>query len=53
MQWMMLQNEKPEDFVIATGSTESVRRFCEFTAKKLGWGSKNNSMGIIWENKDF
>ena len=51
MQWMMLQNKEPEDFVIATGRTESVRKFCELTAKKLGWGSKNNSQGIIWENK--
>ena len=48
---MMLQNEKPEDFVIATGRTESVRRFCELTAKKLGWGSKSNSQGIVWENE--
>ena len=51
MQWMMLQNEKPEDFVIATGRTETVRRFCELTANKLGWGSKSNSKGIIWENE--
>ena len=27
MQWRMLQQEKPEDFVIATGRQESVRRF--------------------------
>ena len=38
MQWLMLQNEKPEDFVIATGRQESVRRFIELTASELGWG---------------
>ena len=38
MQWMMLQQEKPEDFVIATGRQESVRRFIELTAQQLGWG---------------
>ncbi|MDC3175778.1 GDP-mannose 4,6-dehydratase, partial [Prochlorococcus sp. AH-716-D13] len=32
MQWMMLQIDKPEDFVIATGRMETVRRFCELTA---------------------
>ncbi len=39
MQWLMLQQEQPEDFVIATGRQESVRRFIEFTAQELGWGS--------------
>ena len=38
MQWLMLQQEKPEDFVIATGRQESVRTFIEITAKVLGWG---------------
>ena len=38
MQWLMLQQEQPEDFVIATGRQESVRRFIELTAKRLGWG---------------
>lgn len=45
MQWLMLQQETPEDFVIATGRQESVRRFIELTAKQLGWGS------IVWEGK--
>ena len=36
---MMLQQEHPEDFVIATGRQESVRGFIELTAQKLGWGS--------------
>ena len=39
MQWRMLQQEQPEDFVIATGRQESVRRFIELSAKALGWGA--------------
>ncbi|MBK16599.1 MAG: GDP-mannose 4,6-dehydratase [Prochlorococcus sp. SP3034] len=51
MQWMMLQMENPEDFVIATGRMESVRRFCELTANALGWSKDQNDSGILWENK--
>jgi len=36
MQWMMLQQEKPQDFVIATGSQYSVRDFITWTAAELG-----------------
>ncbi|MFN6994925.1 MAG: GDP-mannose 4,6-dehydratase [Aquincola tertiaricarbonis] len=36
MQWMMLQQDQPEDFVIATGVQYSVRQFVEFAAKELG-----------------
>ena len=43
MQWMMLQQEKPFDFVIATGRQESIRKFIELTARELNWGS------IVWE----
>ena len=43
MQWMMLQQEAPEDFVIATGKQETVRKFAELTAVELGW------KGIKWE----
>ena len=39
MQWRMLQQATPEDFVIATGRQESVRRFIELTAAQLGWGA--------------
>jgi len=43
MQWRMLQQSgPPEDFVIATGRQESVRRFIELSAGALGWG------GIEW-----
>ena len=49
MQWLMLQQKEPEDFVIATGRTEKVRRFVELSAKKLGWNKKNDGPSIIWE----
>ena len=49
MQWLMLQQEKPDDFVIATGRQESVRRFIELAANQLNWNKSNSS--IIWEGK--
>ncbi len=36
MQWMMLQQDHPEDFVIATGRQYSVREFVRWTAEELG-----------------
>ena len=51
MQWMMLQQDKPDDYVIATGKMESVRRFIEICAKKLKWNKKDNEPGIIWEGE--
>lgn len=36
MQWMMLQGDEPEDFVIATGVQYSVREFITWTARELG-----------------
>jgi len=36
MQWLMLQQEQPEDFVIATGEQHSVREFVEVAAGELG-----------------
>jgi len=42
MQWMMLQQEQPEDFVIATGVQYSVRQFINWTAEALG-------MQLRWE----
>jgi GDPmannose 4,6-dehydratase len=36
MQWLMLQQEQPDDFVIATGEQHSVREFVEVAAAKLG-----------------
>ena len=37
MQWLMLQQEKPEDFVIATGKQYSVREFVNHAADALGF----------------
>lgn len=34
--WLMLQNDKPEDFVIATGEQHSVREFCYYAFKHVG-----------------
>ena len=45
MQWLMLQQEKPDDYVIATGRMESVRKFVEISARELGWNKKNNNEG--------
>jgi GDPmannose 4,6-dehydratase len=36
MQWMMLQQDKPKDFVIATGVQYSVREFVKWSAQALG-----------------
>jgi GDPmannose 4,6-dehydratase len=44
MQWMMLQQDQPEDFVIATGVQYSVRQFIEWTAAELG-------MQLRWEGQ--
>ncbi|MCZ8411720.1 GDP-mannose 4,6-dehydratase [Achromobacter dolens] len=44
MQWMMLQQDQPEDFVIATGVQFSVRDFVDAAAKELG-------MKITWEGE--
>ena len=44
MQWLMLQQEHPEDFVIATGEQHSVRDFVNAAATKL-------SMTISWRGK--
>ena len=44
MQWMMLQQDTPDDFVIATGKQYSVRQFIEWTATALG-------MQLRWEGE--
>ncbi len=51
MQWLMLQQAKPEDFVIATGIQYSVRQFLETAAKRAGFnliwkGSGINEKGV-------
>ncbi len=52
MQWLMLQQEEPEDYVIATGEQHSVREFIETAGRELGikleWqGSGIDEVGII------
>lgn len=34
--WLILQNDKPEDFVVATGEQHSVREFCELAFRRVG-----------------
>lgn len=45
MQWLMLQQDTPEDFVIATGEQHSVREFVEVAAREIG-------IEIRWEGND-
>lgn len=55
MQWRMLQQDVPEDFVIATGRQETVRRFIELSAEKIGWGGirwEGNGLGEIGRRQD-
>jgi GDPmannose 4,6-dehydratase len=44
MQWLMLQQDHPEDFVIASGTQYSVRQFVEISAEELG-------ISITWKGK--
>jgi len=46
MQWMMLQQDKPDDFVIATGLQYSVRQFIEWSAAELGVTLKFEGRGV-------
>tara|TARA_Y100001978_G_scaffold198997_1_gene212449 strand:+ start:1423 stop:2565 length:1143 start_codon:yes stop_codon:yes gene_type:complete len=49
MQWLMLQQKRPDDFVIATGKMETVRRFIELSAIEIGWQKNKQGPAIIWE----
>src|SRR4030042_1663097 len=42
--WLMLQQEQPDDYVIASGETHSVREFVELACKTAGFD-------IVWEGK--
>ena len=44
--WKILQQKKPDDFVIATGKQLSIRQFINLVSKKL-------NMNIIWKGKRF
>ncbi|SIR07196.1 GDPmannose 4,6-dehydratase [Aeromonas sp. RU39B] len=46
MQWLMLQQDKPEDYVIATGQQHSVREFVVRCAKKLGMNIEWRGQGV-------
>lgn len=46
MQWMMLQQDQPEDFVIAMGKQHSVREFVEIAAETLGIGITWSGTGV-------
>ncbi|NCG10924.1 MAG: GDP-mannose 4,6-dehydratase [Alphaproteobacteria bacterium] len=46
MQWMMLQQDEPHDFVIATGKQYSVREFIDWSAKSLGITIKFKGSGV-------
>ena len=56
MQWLMLQQDTPQDFVIATGIQYSVRQFIEWSAAELGLslhfeGDGINEKGIVIDIK--
>lgn len=46
MQWMMLQQEQPDDFVIATGVQYSVREFITWSARELGIELEFSGTGV-------
>ena len=46
MQWLMLQQDQPEDFVIATGEQFSVRQFVEWSASELGISVRFEGNGV-------
>jgi GDPmannose 4,6-dehydratase len=54
MQWLMLQQDQPEDFVIATGVQYSVRQFINWTAEALGmqlrWEGEGVNEVAYWTN---
>ena len=53
--WKMMQRNKPDDYVIATGQQYSVKEFINFTAKELGiviqWKGKGINEKGYWNNK--
>ena len=57
VQWLMLQQDKPDDFVIATGKQYSVRDFVNLTAKylnmKIEWQGKDENEVGIFEKKEI
>jgi len=50
--WLMLQQEEPGDFVLATGETHSIRQFAELAAEALGWTLVWRGEGVSEEGFD-
>lgn len=51
--WLMLQRDKPDDYVVGTGEKHSVREFLEETAKQLGLPlTSNGKIGVEEEYRD-
>ncbi len=42
--WLMMQHDTPDDYVIATGQTQTVRSFAQYVAKRLGYE-------LVWEGE--
>jgi GDPmannose 4,6-dehydratase len=57
MQWMMLQQKTPDDYVIATGKQHTVRDFINFAAKELGmqinWSGNGLKEVGLFEGKEI
>jgi GDPmannose 4,6-dehydratase len=51
-QWLMLQQQKPDDYVIATGEQHSVREFVENAAACLGYSLEWRGEGVVEEGVD-
>ena len=53
MQWLMLQQDHAEDFVIATGKQYTVRQFIEWSAAELGMAGASIYTGILGKPYDI
>ena len=51
-QWLMLQQDEPEDFVISTGEQHSVREFVELVGEQLGYAIEWRGEGVAEEGVD-
>lgn len=50
--WRMLQQEKPDDYVLATGETHTIREFCELAFKEIGFDIKWQGKGVNEQGVD-
>lgn len=50
--WLMLQQDEPDDFILATGETHSIRRFAELAAEAFGWTLVWRGEGVSEEGFD-